>query len=300
VLPQVAGYVRKIHVKPGQEVAAGAVLAEVDSREESAALRSASAQAQSARSRLALARRSMTRTEGLYKEGIASGAELDQARAELASAEAAVRAAGAEVSQRQVALSNHDIRAPVPGVIGDVQIRLGDYVSATTPLTTIAEGQALELSIAVPAARARKLAVGAPVEILAEDGSVLVTSELFYVAPEAEPRTQLVEVKAAIDNTVGLRPQELVRARVVYATGQAVQIPLLAVVRQSGQAFVLAVVERDGQLVVERRPVQLGELGAGGYRLLGGIEAGEKIAVSSLQALRDGAAVTIQGKQEQP
>src|SRR6186713_161647 len=43
VLPQVAGYVRKILVKPGQQVEAGAVLAEIDARQEHAALQSASA-----------------------------------------------------------------------------------------------------------------------------------------------------------------------------------------------------------------------------------------------------------------
>ena len=47
VLPQVAGYVRKIHVKPGQPVAIGDPLVEIDAREESAALSSAAAQADS-------------------------------------------------------------------------------------------------------------------------------------------------------------------------------------------------------------------------------------------------------------
>ncbi len=293
VLPQVNGYVRKIPVKPGQVVAAGAVLAEIDAREESAALSSAAAQAESAQATLGLARQTLTRTEGLHREGLVSDQELDQRRADVAAAAAAARAAGAQVTQRRVAVSNHVIRAAVPGAVGDVQVRIGDYVTATTPLTTIGASQALELSIAIPAPRARGLTPGAPVEILGEDGEVLVTSTVFYVATEAEPRTQLVEVKAAIDNTVGLRPQELVRARVVYRVDDALQVPLLAVVRVSGQAFVFVVLERDGQAVVERRPIQLGELTATGYLVTGGLAAGDRIAVSSLQALRDGAPVAI-------
>ena len=46
VLPQVAGYVRKIHVRPGQKVETGAPLLDVDSREASAALDSAQRPAQ--------------------------------------------------------------------------------------------------------------------------------------------------------------------------------------------------------------------------------------------------------------
>ena len=300
VLPQAAGYVRKIAVKPGQRVAAGDVLVEIDSREENAALSSAGAQAASARASLALARKQMARAEQLNHDGVVSAQELDQRRADVSAAEAAVRAAGAEVSQRRVQLSYNLVKAPVPGEVGNVTVRIGDYVTATAPLTTVAKANALELTVSVPAVRARGLAPGAPIEILGEDGSVLIASQAFYVAPEADARTQLVELKATFENTVGLRPNELVRARVVYRTSEAMTLPVLAVQRQSGQTFAFVVVERDGQTVVERRPIKLGEITEGGYRILGGLTGGERVAVSSLQMLRDGQPVIIQAPAAQP
>ncbi len=122
-----------------------------------------------------------------------------------------------------------------------------------------------------------------------------VTTEILrsYRAPRADPRTQLVEVKAAFRNTVGLRPSELVRARLVYSTRQALQLPALAVVRQSGQPFALVVTEKEGQTVVERRPVQLGALGEMAYVVESGLKEGERVAVTSLQALRHGAPVKV-------
>jgi len=71
----------------------------------------------------------------------------------------------------------------------------------------------------------------------------------------------------------------------------ALQVPALAVTRQSGQTFVLAVVEKDGKTIVSRKPVKLGALGPQAYVVEGGLEAGDRIAVSSIQALRDGSAV---------
>lgn len=293
VLPQVAGYVRKLHVKPGARIKAGDPIVEIDAREEGAALASASAGVESAVARLALATQQRTRAEALYQEGLATAQELDTRRADEVAAQAAVRAARAAVSQRQVELGNHVVRAPVPGVIGDVQVRLGDYVTATTRLTAIAGGNELELTVAVPAARARRLATDTAIELLGDDGKVLASSKAFYVAPEADPRTQLVPVKATFDGDLGFRPAELVRARVVYAVGTALQVPALAIVRQSGQAFVYAVTTRDGKQVVERRQVQLGALGRDGFVVEQGLAPGDKIAVSSIQTLRDGAAVTI-------
>jgi RND family efflux transporter MFP subunit len=293
VLPQVAGYLRALHVKPGQRVLAGAPLVSIDAREPTAALASASAAADAAEARAALAVQSLRRTESMHAQGIASAQELDQARADEAAARAAVRAARATAAERQVELGYHVVRAAVPGTIGEVSARLGDYVTPTTKLTSIAGAAGLELTVGVPAGRARALADDAPIELLDADGKVLATSPAFYVAPEVDPRTQLVAVKAQFPATLGLRPAELVRARVVYATGSALQVPALAVVRQSGQAFVFVVGTREGKQVVERRAVQLGALSGKGFVVESGLAAGDRVAVSSIQLLRDGAPVTI-------
>lgn len=291
VMPQVAGYVRKIHVKPGQQVEAGAPLLDVDAREDTAALQSAKAQQSSADVNLELSRRTLARTRSLYDEGLASAQELEQAVAAVKAAEAATLSATAAVSQRNVQLGFNQVRAPFAGTVGDVLVRLGDLVGANTPLTTLSQADVLEVSVAVPAARARSLTPETTLEILDRDSKVLISSPLFYVAPQADPQTQLVEVKAAFQNTVGLRPNELVRARLVFATRQSLQIPALAVVRLSGQPFALVVGEKDGKTVVERKPVVLGALGATSYVVEAGLSEGDRIAVSSMQALRDGMAV---------
>lgn len=300
VLPQVAGYVRQIHARPGQRVTAGASLVEIDARDENAALSSAAAQARSAAAQRDLARQSLVRAEALHKQGLAPTQEVDQRRADLAATEAAVRAATAAVSQRRVALSNRTITAAIPGVLGDVNVRIGDYVTATTPLTSIAQADVLELTLSVPAQRARGLAMDAPVEVLAEDGSVLVATKVSYVSPEADPRTQLVEVKATFENTPKLRPQELMRARLVFATRQGIQVPALAVERQAGEAFAFVVVKKGEGLAVERRRIGIGALRDRGYVVTEGLSAGDRVAVSSLHALKDGMAVVIEDPAAKP
>jgi RND family efflux transporter MFP subunit len=298
VLPQVAGYVRRIHVRPGQKVEEGTPLLEVDAREETAALDSAQAQLNSTEVNLELARRTSTRTEALYKEGLASAQELERAQAQVQASEAASRSSAAQVAQRQVQLQYHVVRAPFAGTMGDVLVRVGDFVSATTPLTSVAQADVLEVSVAVPSTRARSLKPETVLEVLDGQGKVLVTSTLFFVAPQADPRTQLVEVKAAFRNTLGLRPSELVRARLVYSTRSALQLPALAVVRQSGQPFALVLQEKEGKTVVMRRPIQLGALGELAYVVESGLKEVERVAVSSLQALRDGMPVKVKSPPE--
>lgn len=291
VLSQMAGYVRKIHVRPGDKVEAGAPLIEIDGRMEAAALDSAAAQKRSAKASLDLAEQTRARSESLFKEGLISAQELDQVRAQAEAATAALRAADAQVAQRSVALQYFHVRAPFAGTVGEVKVRVGDFVSASRELTSLAQADVLEVDIGLPAERARTIAAGTVMEILDGKGEVLVPTEVFYIAPEADPRTQLVSVKAVFRNTVGLRPSEIVRVRVVYGTRRALQIPALAVVRQSGQAFAFAVEEAEGKTTVERRPIVLGALGPTSYVIEEGLREGDVIAVSSIQALRDKAPI---------
>lgn len=291
LMPQVGGFVRKIHVRPGQQVKAGQTLVEIDSRQQSAALESAQAQSSSAQVQLDLARVTHGRTQALYKEGLASAQELEQALAAVKAAEAAARSVTAQVSQQRVQLGFNMVNAPFDGVVGDVVVRVGDLVGATSPITSLSQSDVLEVTVAVPASRARSLESGSPVELLDSKGEVVVSSKVFYVAPVADPVTQLIEVKAAFRNDVGMRPNERVRARVVYSTREALQIPVLAVVRQSGQPFALVVEEQGGTAVVNRKPIQLGVLGDAAFVVEGGLEAGARVAVSSLHALKHGAKV---------
>ena len=244
VLPQVAGYVREIHVAPGQQVAAGAPLLEIDARDENAALSSASAQARSALAQRDLARQSLNRAEALHKQGLAPTQEVDQRRADLAAGEAPSAPPPRRCPRSASRCRTGPSRRPSPVCSGTSTSAIGDYVTATTPLTSIAQAEALELTAAVSAARARGMTTGAPVEVLGDDGTVLVATKVSYVAPEADPQTQLVEVKATFENTARLRPRELVRARLVFATHQALQVPVLAVQRQAGEAFAFVVVEK--------------------------------------------------------
>ncbi len=291
LLPQIGGYVRKILIRPGQEVKAGEVVLEVDAREEKAALESAQAQQNSTSTNLDLARRTLARTESLYKEGLVTGQELDRVQSAVQAAEAANKASSAQVSQSRVTVGFHEVRAPIAGVLGDVLVRVGDYVTATTQLTSITQGQLLEVGVTVPAERARTLKVGTPIEVLDASGKVLVASTLYFIAPQADERTQLVDARAIFGNDVGLRPNEMVRTRIVFGTREALQVPALAVVRQSGQPFVFVVQNGPSGMVVTRKPVMLGPLGEQNYVVESGLAPGDQIATSSLQALRDGARV---------
>src|SRR5207302_3899122 len=98
-------------------------------------------------------------------EGLVSAQELERAQAGLSSAQASTQSAAAQVSQRKVQLQYYEVKAPFAGTVGDVLVRIGDYVNQSTTLTTVAQADVLEVSLPVPALKARGLPAGLPGEL---------------------------------------------------------------------------------------------------------------------------------------
>lgn len=289
VFPQVAGYVQEIPVRPGTQVKQGAPLLVVDPRQQRAGLRATQAEQASAVAQREYARRTRERSEQLLKEGLLSRQDYEQSVAQAQQAEASARAVEAQIESQQVQLGFYQVNAPFAGTVGDIPVKVGDYVTPQTALTSLDQSRALELSVEVPVERARAIQPGkTQLEVLDTEGKPVVSAPAFFVAPTPSATTQLVEVKAAFDNTVGLRAGQLVRARVVYETREALTVPTFAVTQISSQSFVYLVGQADAGTVAQRAPVKLGQVTENSYEVVGGLDAGTQVVVSGIQLLRDG------------
>jgi RND family efflux transporter MFP subunit len=280
-------------------VKAGERLIRIDNRQEAAALTQTRAALNQAETQLALALTTRKRMAALQSEGIRSRQDYENAIAEEQAARANVQAARANVKARSVQLAYHDVTAPIAGVVGDIVVKVGDSVTPQTVLTHVDQKGRLEVSVAVPLDRADQAKVGqTPVQLLDDEGQPTLRAPLFFVAPQPDPRSQLVELRAAFEDAGSLRSGQRVRARVVWRVFEALTVPTFAVTRQSGQAFVFVVkagpsgqtAARPGE-VVERRPVTLGLISGDRWTVTSGVKPGERVAVTRLQALRDGQAV---------
>ncbi|MBJ6764921.1 efflux RND transporter periplasmic adaptor subunit [Myxococcaceae bacterium JPH2] len=299
VFPQVAGYVETIPVRPGDTVKQGQVLLVVDPRQVKANLRAIEAQRASAIANREYARRTRQRSEQLLKEGLTSRQDYDQAVAQAEQAEAQARSSEAQIQAQQVQLGFYNVSAPFSGTVGDIPVKIGDYVTPQSVLTRVDQSLALELSVQVPVERAAHVEVGkTPMEVLDGEGKPVVRAPVFFVAPTPNTGTQLVEVKAAFDNTAKLRAGQLVRAQIIYSARDALKMPTAAVTHQGTESFAMVVAQGDGGTIVKRTPVDLGRIQGNDYEILGGLDAGTQVVVSSLQLLRDG--MPIQPKEAPP
>jgi RND family efflux transporter MFP subunit len=294
VQPQVEGFVTRIRVRSGDRVQPGTPLMQIDPSMQRAAVASLESQRKSREADLVYARQEATRMKALLEAGAASQSEREQAETALATAQAQLEAAEAQLREQQVALAYHLVSSPVSGVVGDIPVRVGDSVTRSTLLTTIDQNAGLEVYIDVPVQEAKRLRVGLPVHLLDDAGAVLATTKLSFISPAVDGRNQSVLAKATLEKAEGLRTEQSVRARVVWAAAPTLTVPVVAVNRVNGQYFVfVAQGGEGGGTVARQRAVDLGAVVGNDYVVKSGLKPGEKLIVSGVQKIGDGAPVTI-------
>jgi RND family efflux transporter MFP subunit len=296
--PQVEGQVHKIFVRSGDQVNAGDALMDIDPSRQEAAVNSGNAVRSSKLANVRYAEQQYERLQSLVSGGAASQQELDQAKSNLESAKADLDSLGALVRAQEVTLRYYHITAPASGVVGDIPVHEGDYVTPQTKLTTLDQNTALEAYIEVPQERAADLRPDLPVDVIDVAGNIVAQSKLSFISPQVAEDTQSILVKCLIDNSKNvLRAGQFIRARITWSDAPGPLVPSLAVTRLSGQTFVFVATPGDDKskpLTVHQTPVVLGSLIGNDYAVRSGLKGGEQVVVSGTQKLRDGAPVIPQ------
>jgi RND family efflux transporter MFP subunit len=290
--PQVDGNLTKIFVKSGDVVKVGQVLMRIDPLKQAATVESQQGTEAQKKAVYDYDKIELDRQRQLFQAGVVSRDAFDQATQAYENAKGDYESNVALTGTQKQQLGYYDIRAPFNGVVGDIPVHVGDYVSPTTVLTTVDENADLEAYIYVPTERVGQIRTGLPVEILDTDGKVLAKSTISFVSPQVDNGLQSILAKAEIPRSAELlRNQQLVKARITWSTAPAPVIPILAVSLVGGQSFVFVVAQHGDGYTAHQIPVTLGETVGNTYPVLAGLKPGDKVITSGLQFLQEGAPV---------
>lgn len=224
-------------------------------------------------------------------------AVVSRAKATIVKSQRLVSQARANIKEQAAELQFYTITAPFAGIVGDIPVKVGNFVDTSTQLISVSENGLLEVNISVPVEQVAQLRLGSDIELVDGQGRNIGTSRIFFIAPNTANQTQSILVKALLDNSQQkVRTDQFVRARVVLARRPGVLIPTTAVTRLAREAFVFVVEERSSQsaqlqFVARQKPVELGGIENNQYQVIKGLRPGERIITSGLLSLRDGAPI---------
>jgi membrane fusion protein, multidrug efflux system len=308
VRSRVAGALLAVHFREGALVKKDDLLITIDPATYAAEVDRNEAQVAAAEARVELTKSDVDRGEKLSGSRIISQRELDQRVNAQREAEANVRAAKAALQTAKLNLDYTQVRAPVTGRVGRLEVTVGNLVAAgpgAPVLTTLVSVNPIYASF-----NADEQVVTRALKTLADQNAVsevdripvrmsTATSDesfegkLQLIDNQVDARSGTVRVRAVFDNADGrLIPGQFARLRMGQPKAEpALMVNERAIGTDQNKKFVL-VVSADNK--AEYREVTLGA-NVDNLRVVTiGLKSGERIVVNGLQRIRPGALVVPQ------
>lgn len=298
VSPRIPGRVIRVPARLGDEVSAGLTLAVIDSVE----LGEAKARFLSARSREGVAREGYDREAALYQDRISSQKEMLDAKAdfleteaERQSAEETLRLYG--LSEEQIrnlepgepGASSLPVRAPITGRVVEKHVTVGELVTPSESLFTIADLGAVWIWIDVFERDLAKVHEGDDVAVRVDAfPDRMFAGEVTYLSSEVAQATRTVRARIDVENPERrLRPGMFATVRLTdpHASKgvETLVVPTTAVVR-SGEGEV--VFRPDGENRFRAQPVSTGRREGEWTEILAGLQPGDEIVTAGAFLLK--------------
>lgn len=305
---RVAGTLQAVHFREGALVRKGELLLTIDPAPYAAEVERAGAQVAAAQARLAQAKGEHDRSQRLWSEQAISRREFDERTNGKGEADANLRAAQAALQTAQLSLGFTQLRAPVAGRVGKLEVTVGNLVAAgpgAPVLTTLvsvspiyasfdADEQVVAKALKDVSSGGERKLERIPVQMgTAATSDTPYEGRLQLVDNQVDARSGTVRARAVFDNKDGqLMPGQFARIRMGQATrATALLVNERAVGTDQNKKFVL-VVGADNKALY--REVTLGASVNGLRVVKGGLAPNERIVVNGLQRVRPGALVDPQ------
>ncbi len=270
---KVPGSINRIYIKVGDRVTAGQVVAEIDND-------MFSSQMDELKKRYELASEVFNKQEALWKQNIGSEVQFLSSKNNKEALEKTM-------ATLQKSTELYQIKAPISGVVDEVQMKMGSGAAPGFPLAKIVNFSKLKVRVDAPETYAGRLRVGNSVQVQFPDIQKEVSSKISYIGAGVNPANRTVKVEIPMrSNEAGVLPNMASVVKVVnYSNPKALVIPINLVQKDlSNQDFVM--LEAGG--FAKRVNVKVGQQYGENCEILTGLKAGDKLVTVGYQDINDG------------
>ena len=289
VTTEVAGLVRSINFKSGDEVKAGQILAQLNAEPDIAQLRALEAAAD-------LAATVYERDKAQLAAEVISKAQVDADAADLKSKRA-------QVAQQAAMVERKTLRAPFSGKVGISIVNPGQYLNPADKLVTLQTIDPIYIDFFLPQQQLMQVSIGQPVTVTTDAfKSITFAGKVSAISPKVDPSTRNVQVEAVVTNSKKqLLPGMFANAKVSSGEpNRYITLPQTAITYNPYGETVFVVKPSDNKdakgnasLVAQQVFVTTGPTRGDQVAIVKGIDPGTLVVTSGQAKLKNGAPVVI-------
>jgi len=290
---KVPGTVQKVNVEIGSKVRAGQLLIQLDPTDYEIQVKESENARDMARAAEIQAESNYERMRALYENRSASKSALDAARAAYESAHEQDNIAKKRRKLAKNQLEYTSLNAPAAGAVSDVIVEENENVQSGQSVLILTSGSDLEVKIAIPEILIAQIKEGDEATIVLDaikGKEFKATITEVGVASTAYATTYPVMVRFT-ETDPDIRPGMAAEVMITFKSEgdrQRYLVPPAAVSEDRLGRFVYIVEPAEkGFGIVQKKPVEIGELTPDGLEVLEGIRDGDYLVTAGISRIQD-------------
>ncbi len=283
ISPEQGGQIKQILVKEGDKVAAGTVLAKLNTSVIAANL-------QELENGIQLAQTVYDRQARLWEQKIGSEIQYLEAKNNLENLQKKKETLLAQMSMSTV-------KAPFSGVVDIVHQKVGELAAPGQPIITLVNMSEMKVKADVSENYVQAVKPNAKVEVNFPSFGMSTEAKIRQVSNIINPMNRTFSVEVRVPNTDGsLKPNGIATLRIKdFEVKEALVVPAIAIGKDAKGDFLFVINEEDGKPKAVKKYVTTDRSSAGQTRVVEGLSAGDLVVVEGYNEVANGDLVQIQG-----
>ena len=283
ISPEQGGQIKQVLVKEGDRVAAGTVLAKLNTSVIQSNLEEID-------NGIELAQSVYDRQARLWEQKIGSEIQYLEAKNRLENLQ---KKRGTVLAQ--MAMST--IKAPFTGVVDRIFQKEGELAAPGQPVLTLVNMNEMKVKADVSENYVQAVKKDAVVDVNFPSFGMSTTAKIAQVSNIINPSNRTFSVEVRVPNANGiLKPNGIATLKIKdFEVSDALVVPAISIGNDAKGAFLFVIKEEDGKPKAVKKYVKTGRTSAGQTRVLEGLTNGDRVVVEGYNEVASGDVVKIQG-----
>lgn len=287
------GVATAIYVKKGDHVRKGQLLLKLDNaiaRQNVVAIRQSMA---SVKTQLDLAKTVYERQKNLWDQNIGTEVQLLQAKSNAEGLENQLKTIQENVKTAEEQLNLTNIYSNVNGVADEVNIRVGETFTGTTPQGNpqikIVNNALLKVVATIPENYLNNVKAGADIIVAIPDINRTFNSKVSFVGSAIDVNSRGFVVEAKLPADANLKPNQIAQVRIKdYQAAATLAVPVATLQNDEKGKFLMIASSQNGKLYARKRKVNIGLLNGDMLEIKTGLQKGDTLITEGFQNLYEG------------
>jgi RND family efflux transporter MFP subunit len=276
VSPEMPGVITAIHVKEGDRVSRGTLLANMDASALSNTL-------EEVKTSLALATTAYEKQKRLWDQNIGSEIQYLQAKTQKESLENRVKTIEAQIAMTRM-------KSPIAGTVDAVNVKIGEMANPGMSGIRVVNLDKVKVKAMVSDNYIANIRKGDDVLIELPDIGKVISSKISFVGQVINQQNRSFAIEVNLDNKEKmLRPNMIAKLKINDQKLEDVLVVSSNLIQRAGkQRFIMVAVNENGKYVARKREVTTGSEYDGKTVITSGLSKGDLIIVSGQNEVVDG------------